>query len=156
MVQKIHPKGASGVLPFKSHLSCNFIRWDIKRFLIEVIDRFIPFFVFLVKVTKNEKVSCHVCLFSVKKIHTLPENERWFFRFLVKVTKKLKTKNGWTRHKSIQLFLKKYTFLCIAFWKVYEFILVLHQQVGFKSCTLVKSLQLTVFTLLVNTYTGGS
>ena len=51
---------------------------------------FVPFFVFrfLVKVTKNEKVSCPVCLFFVQKIRILPV----ILSFLVTLSKKRKRK----------------------------------------------------------------
>ena len=52
---------------------------------------------FLVKVTKNEKINCPVCLFYIWKIRILPENDSWFFPFLVTLTKKRKTKMEWTR-----------------------------------------------------------
>ena len=55
---------------FKAHLQRFY--WHIisiqakLSFLVQYTNaRFIPFFVFLVKVTKNEKISCPVCLFSV-------------------------------------------------------------------------------------------
>ena len=39
--------------------------------------QFIPFiaFRFSVKVTKNKKISCPICLFSVLKIRILPKND---------------------------------------------------------------------------------
>ena len=62
------------------------------------------FYRFLVKRTKNKIISCPLCLFSVWKILILPENDSWFFLFLVKwpkTNKKKWNKPDWTIFKPV-------------------------------------------------------
>lgn len=75
---------------------------------------FIPFLIpcFLVKRTKNGKISCPAYLFFCIKICILPENDSWLFRFHVKVTKKWKME--WTL--KLHVFFAHLVFFFDYFW----------------------------------------
>ena len=88
-----------------------------------------------VKRTKNDKTAVLLVYCLYKKICILPENDSWFFHFLVKVTKKRKME--WTRHFLCYMY---FFFFFLHIW--YSFWLFLTQIFFVRSIQLGKPLTL--------------